>query len=295
MSRLVAALVFLCAACASGAGPEPANPSPSSGGREQPAAPAEGATTEREGRGKAVLLAPAPHASIVVRRTDTVAMELPAGTQVQSLERTAYITAIAERNGDEHRMTFVLDSILASAGSFLPADSLAAATGARWTARLLADGRLLDLTLDTVRGRPRSSVADQTTRIIEVLYPTLPAEGARAGATWSDSVATHIETGGVDVNERGVVRYTASQLAGGALEIVGEGVFQQKGSGMQFGQELEMSGEGRRRIAYRLDESGRLLGATGTDGATLEIIVPALGQTVPLTQNSRFDVTFAAR
>jgi hypothetical protein len=253
-----------------------------------------GATTEREGRGSAVLLQPHPHARIVVQRVDTVSMELPAGSQVQTFQRTAYISSVAERSGDEYRMTFVLDSVIAEAGSFLPPDSLAAAAGSRWTARLLPDGQLLDLTLDSTRGRPRTGVGDQTARTIEVLYPVLPPEGVRSGAVWNDSVNTTVETAGFNVTERGLVRYTASSAAGG-IQVVGTGTLRQEGSGAQFGQELEMSGEGSRTITYHLDGDGRLLGAQGTDGASLQIIVPAVGQTVPLTQNSRFDVTVTAR
>ena len=292
MRRLLAVSVLL-AACASGAseGARPATPAPAG-----PAGvPADaGATTEREGRGSAVLLQPHPHARIVVQRVDTVSMELPAGSQVQTFQRTAYISSVAERSGDEYRMTFVLDSVIAEAGSFLPPDSLAAAAGSRWTARLLPDGQLLDLTLDSTRGRPRTGVGDQTARTIEVLYPVLPPEGVRSGAVWNDSVNTTVETAGFNVTERGLVRYTASSAAGG-IQVVGTGTLRQEGSGAQFGQELEMSGEGSRTITYHLDGNGRLLGAQGTDGASLQIIVPAVGQTVPLTQNSRFDVTVTAR
>lgn len=292
MRRLLAVSVLL-AACASGAS-ESARPGPA-GAPTGPAVPTDaGATTEREGRGSAVLLQPHPHARIVVQRVDTVSMELPAGSQVQTFQRTAYITSVAERSGDEYRMTFVLDSVIAEPGSFLPPDSLAAAAGSRWTARLLPDGQLLDLTLDSARGRPRTGVGDQTARTIEVLYPVLPPEGVRPGAVWNDSVNTDVETSGFNVTERGLVRYTATSAAGG-LQVVGTGTLRQEGSGTQFGQELEMSGEGSRTITYRLDGNGRLLGARGTDGASLQIIVPAVGQTVPLTQNSRFDVTITAR
>lgn len=251
-------------------------------------------TTEREGRGRAMLLEPRPYSRIVVQRVDTVSMQLPAGSQVQTFDRTAYLSAIAERSGDGWSMTFVLDSVNAGAGSFLPPDSLEAATGTRWTAQLRPDGQLVDLAMDTVRGRPRSGVGDQTTRTIEVLFPVLPDEGARPGGAWSDSVETRIETGGFDVIERGLVRYTA-QDEGAGMRVTGEGAFRQEGSGTQFGQELAMSGEGRRTITYRLDGRGQLLGAEGTDSAELEIIVPAMGQTVPLSQKSRFDVVISGR
>lgn len=296
MKALLAAAFLTAGACASaggGAGPD-RTPAPAGPAAAAPAAPTgPGATTEREGRGRALLLQPHPHARIVVKRVDTVAMELPAGSQVQTFERTAYISSVAERAGDEFRMTFILDSVVAEPGSFLPPDSLAAAAGTRWTARLLPDGQLLDLTLDSLRGKHRTGVGDQTTRTLEVLYPVLPADGVRAGAAWSDSVSTRIEASGFDVHEHGLVRYTAADAAGG-LEVVGTGTLRQEGSGTQFGQQLEMSGEGSRKITYRLNSSGQLLGAAGTDGAMLEIVVPAVGQTVPLTQNSRFDVTITA-
>lgn len=291
MRALGAAFVIFAAACASGAagGPEPAEPA----GPAADGAPA--GAVEREGRGDAVLVAPHPHASIVVHRVDTVSMDLPAGTQVQAFERTAYLSAVAERSGDAHQMTFVLDSIVAPEGSFLPADSLAAAAGTRWTARLLPDGQLVDLAMDTVRGRPRTAVGEQTTRILEVLYPVLPEDGAKAGGAWSDSVETRTQTSGFEVTERGTVSYQAATQGRGGLQITGRGTFRQEGSGTQFGQELEMSGTGERSITYRLDGNGRLVGAEGTDGAVVEIIVPAVGQTVPLTQNSRFEITIAAR
>jgi hypothetical protein len=295
MRRILgSAILVSAAACAPAATGGPA-PAPAGAPPAAAAPAADGAaTTEREGRGRALRLQPDPHARIVVQRVDTVSMELPAGSQVQTFERAAYITSIAERSGEEYRMTFVLDSVVAEAGSFLPPDSLTAAAGSRWTARLRPDGQLLDLTLDSVRGRPRTGVGDQTARTLEVLFPVLPAEGVRAGAAWSDSVSTRIETGGFNVTERGLVRYTAADGAGG-IQVVGTAALRQEGSGSQFGQELEMSGEGSRTITYRLDANGRLLGASGTDGAALQIIVPAVGQTVPLTQNSRFDVTITAR
>ena len=295
MKRVSAVAFLLTAACASGTTEAPA-PEPQPVNREPaPAAPTgAGVTTEREGDGRALMLDPHPHAAIVVRRVDTVAMELPAGSQVQAFERTAYISSVAERSGDDYAMTFVLDSVVAGAASFLPADSIEAARGTRWTGRLLPDGQLVDLKMDTTRGRPRTGVGDQTTRTLEVLYPVLPEDGVRAGAAWSDSVDTQIETGGFSVNERGVIRYTAVER-GGALELTGRGTLRHEGSGSQFGQELEMTGEGTRAITYRLDRGGRLVGASGTDGAALEIIVPAMGQTVPLTQNSTFEITVAPR
>jgi hypothetical protein len=295
VKALLAATLLIAGACApAGSGADPA-PAPAGAAGTVPPPPADaGATTEREGSGRALLLQPHPAARIVVERVDTVSMELPAGSQVQTFERTAYISSVAERSGDEYRMTFVLDSVVADSGSFLPPDSLAAAAGSRWTGRLLPDGQLLDLTLDSTRGRPRTGVGDQTARTLEVLYPVLPAEGVRAGAAWSDSVSTRIETSGFDVHEHGLIRYTASETGGG-LQVVGNGTLRQEGSGIQFGQELAMSGEGTRTITYRFDDDGRLVGADGTDAAMLEIVVPAMGQTVPLTQNSRFDVTITAR
>lgn len=294
MTRLALALL-LTAACAPGVaqpeGPAPADPA--NGAAAQPEAGA--AVAEREGRGDAVELQPDPHAIITIRRVDTVSMQLPTGSQVQVFERAAYLTAVAEQGGDAHRMTFTLDSVVAAPGGFLPPDSLTAARGTRWTARLLPDGRLVDLAMDTVRGAGRTGVGDQTTRMLDVLYPTLPPDGVRAGAAWSDSVATTTETGGFSITETGVIQYTASSGDAGGFVVVGEGVLDQDGSGMQFGQELAMSGQGRRTITYRLDRNGRLAGASGTDSAELEIIVPAVGQTVPMSQSSRFDVTIAAR
>lgn len=290
MNRALAAALVLAACAPAGGGNDPIPAAPAAGGTPAvPARPGE-AAEESTGRGRAVRLDPHPYARIVITRQDTAAMQLAVGTQQQTFDRTMYFTSIAERAGEGHRVTFVLDSVRAAAGTFYPADSIQAAEGSRWTATLHPTGRLADLQLDTLRGRRRSAVGEQAMRMLEILYPVTPEAGVRGDASWTDSVRNRYQAGGLDVTERGLVRYRAAPGADG-FEVTGEGRMTQEGTGTQFGQQLEMSGDGTRRVVYRIDGDGRLLGATGSDSAELEIIVPAVGQTVPVSQSGAFTAT----
>jgi hypothetical protein len=63
------------------------------------------------------------------------------------------------------------------------------------------------------------------------------------------------------------------------------------GKGMQFDQQLEMSGSGRRTAVHYLSEDGVLISARGDDSGNMTITVPAVGQTVPVNQAGSYTIT----
>jgi hypothetical protein len=219
---------------------------------------------------------------------DSAVMQLPSGQSAQTFDRTMYITAAVQGGaGDSNPVTIVLDSIVAAPNPLVPTDSIEAAEGTRWTGTLSERGKL-----STLSASRSSAVGEQIGGMLQILFPTLPEDGARAGASWSDTLVT-TKTAPFEVEERSVVRYTAAEAAPGArgLRVTAEAAVTQTGSGQQFGQAMELRATGARRLEYVLEANGRLAGVTGTDSTDMVINVPAVGQSVPVRTVGRVTIT----
>jgi hypothetical protein len=270
-----------CGAAAAG-GATPASPKPEDGSRP----------SGDERVGGAVLYRPVRGAAYTLTRHDSLDLQLPGGgSQVQLLDRTAYLrVGVAEGQG-AYQATITLDSLRGTSGGVpLPADSLAKADGTRWTATLTPSGRLSGLRADRA-----SALGDQISGSLRLLFPALPAGGARSGSQWSDSTQFPLRADAFDATERLVIVYRASegQAPGGrqALKLESSGTYRRTGTGVQADQALEMTASGVRRGVHYLGTDGTLVAAEGSDSGEMMITVPAVGQTVPVKQVGRYSIT----
>jgi hypothetical protein len=188
-------------------------------------------------------------------------------------------------NGSEARLAVTLDSIRPDPDVYIPPASLDSARQTQWTGRFLQDGRLLDLV-----ATQQSWLGEQVGSQLSLLFPILPAEGVRVGATWSDSSTRRIKVGAIETAETGRTQYTAAaavSYAGvSAIRIESTLSATLWGAGNELGQEL--SGTATDSMVYHMGVDGRMLGGSGTESADMTITVTAVGQMVPAHQFSRF-------
>jgi hypothetical protein len=240
---------------------------------------------------------PAPSFEYALARHDSLVLELPAGAQVQTFDRTAYLRVVLAESAPRGplRASFTVDSIRATGGTAVVSpDSLRAAQGTRWTGTLTPDGRLTDVT-----GSDTSSIGEQLRASLRLLFPRLPAGGAQVGAAWTDTVTTSTRVNAFGGTEEAVLTYRAVGVeptgATQSLRIESSGTFTQSGSGSPFGQPMEMKSSGNRHAVYHLSLDGRLVTAEGGDEGEMTISVPAVGQSVPAHQFSSFTLSAVSR
>jgi hypothetical protein len=275
-------MIALVACSSSGGGPSstPApRPAPNGGPYTNPNTPT--ATTP----GGGLLYRPTPAASYAYQRRDSLALQLPGGaTQVQQFNRTAFLTVSLAPEGAAYRATIHLDSLRQEAGGTLPADSLLRAEGTRWTGLVSAEGKLTDLRPDRSSG-----VIDQIGGSLPALFPVLPPGGVREGLAWSDTAQRTLKADAFDATERAATDYRAVKSDGRALVIESLTAFQRAGKGSQPTDPMEMASQGTRHGTYRFGDGG-VLSAEGADSAEMTITVPAVGQTVPVSQRATWRI-----
>lgn len=282
---------LLLVGCASGpAGNEPAAPAPEPVGSPT-APPAEG-----EGRGPAVTYRPMRNAAYTMVRHDSLSLQYPDGaTQAQVRDRTAHLHLTVSEAGapDAYSVTIVLDSLVAlENGAPLPADSVASSRGTRWTGTLTRSGELSVLTADR-----SSTLGDEVGGRLRLLFPSLPAEGAREGLTWTDTTQYQVVADAFEGTEQAVITYRAveppaSESSGSqkAIALQGTGSYSRSGTRLQADQELKMTASGSRESIHRLGIDGVLVSGQGNESGKMEISVPALGQTVPVVQAGSYSI-----
>jgi hypothetical protein len=199
------------------------------------------------------------------------------------------VTLVPDTGG--YQATIVLDSLQASAnGAPASLDSLVPAWGTRWTGRLSSSGDLSALTADR-----STTLGDQVGATLRSLFPGLPSGGVRTGMEWTDTTDVPIRADAFDASERGVTRYRSlnsdEPRAKNAIKLESTGSFERKGKGVQFDQQLEMSGTGSRTAVHYFGQDGILISARGRDTGDMTITVPAVGQTVPVKQAGSYTIT----
>ena len=285
MKRTTAVLVLLavagCGSATTGTG-QPEGPAPEPGPITPPG------VAEPTG----VIYRAVRNAAYALERHDSLSLQLPGGaSQQQLIDRTAYISVTLVPDTGGYQATVVLDSLQASAGG-VPAtlDSLVPAWGTRWTGTLTANGELSALKADR-----STTLGDQVGATLRSLFPTLPPGGVRKGMEWADTVDVPIRADAFDASERGITNYRAVESddpgARKAIKLESSGPFERRGKGMQFDQQLEMSGTGTRRAVHYFSEDGTLISARGSDAGEMTITVPAVGQTVPVKQAGSYTIT----
>lgn len=238
----------------------------------------------------AVVYRPAPTTSFAFQRRDSLTLQLPGGaTQVQEFSRTAYLGIGVRGAAPPYEVTIHLDS-LRQQGGMVPPDSLYRAEGTRWTAALGADGELTDLRADR-----NSTIGDQIGATLHVLFPSLPLGGLEQGSVWTDTTRRSLKADAFDATETAVTSYRATGGNGRAITIESSTTFERTGTGGQATQPMEMTAGGARRGVYRFGRSGGVLGAEGADSAEITISVPAVGQTVPVSQRATWRIDAVGR
>jgi hypothetical protein len=233
------------------------------------------------------------NAGYTLRRLDSLRLHLPGGaTQQQSLERTAYLRlTLTEGAGGTYRATIVLDSLHAAASAVaVPADSLVSVRGIRWTATVTTAGHVSNL----VAHRP-TTLGDQITNHLRLLFPVLPTGGAKAGAEWTDSTQFPLKADAFDATEQVRVSYRAEDDNGKGIRIRSNGTYTRAGTGKRFDQQLGMTASGKRQNVHRFGGDGVLLSAEGSDSGKMTITVPSVGQTVPVDQSGRYEIRATGR
>jgi hypothetical protein len=237
---------------------------------------------------------PVRDAGYTLVRHDSLTIQLPGGaSQLQLIDRTAYLRLSLNRDTAGYVATIVLDSLQAAVGG-VPAvlDSILPARGTRWTATLTPTGELSALKADR-----SSTLGDQIGSNLRSLFPVLPPGGARAGMDWTDTTEVPIRADAFDAVERSLTRYRAVDSdepnAGKALKLESNGTYQRSGKGTQYDQQLEMTASGRRSAIHYVNSDGTLFSARGNDAGDMTITVPAVGQTVPVKQAGSYTITLS--
>lgn len=285
MKRALAFLPFVVLAGCSSAttrADEPGGPTPEPGATTTPPGVAEPT---------GVIYRAMRNGAYTLVRHDSLSLQLPGGaSQQQLIDRTAYLNVSLVPDTGGYQVAIVLDSLQASAGG-VPAvlDSLIPAWGTRWTGTLTANGDLSALTADR-----STTLGDQVAGTLRSLFPALPPGGVRTGMQWADTTDVPIRADAFDAAERAITSYRAVESddprAKKAIKLESNGSYERTGKGMQFDQQLEMSGAGTRTAVHYLAEDGFLVSGRGNDSGDMTITVPAVGQTVPVKQAGSYTV-----
>jgi hypothetical protein len=279
---LPACLVLTACSSATSRPGQPGTPTP------EPGNPTPGA---RVPGGSTITYLPVRDAAYALVRHDSLTLQLPGGaSQLQLIDRTAYLHVTVARESNGYRATIVLDSLQAAVGG-VPAvpDSILPARGTRWTATLTPDGKLSALKADR-----SSTLGDQIGSNLRTLFPALPPGGAQSGMEWTDTTEVPIRADAFDAVERSFTRYRAldsdDARANRALKLESSGTYRRSGKGSQYDQQLEMTASGTRSAVHYLNADGTLFSAQGSDSGDMTITVPAVGQTVPVKQAGTYTI-----
>ena len=239
-----------------------------------------------------VIYRPIRNATYTLQRHDSLTLQLPGGaSQQQLIDRTAYLNLTLVPDTTGYQVSIVLDSLQASAGGVSAAmDSLVPAWGTRWTGRLTPEGKLSVLTADR-----STTLGDQVGATLRSLFPSLPPGGVRTGMEWTDTTDVPIRADAFDATEHGITSYRAvdsdDPRVKKAIKLESNGSYERTGKGVQFEQQLVMSGTGTRSAAHYLNQDGALILARGSDAGDMTISIPAVGQTVPVKQAGSYTIT----
>lgn len=242
--------------------------------------------------GPAVSYLPVRDAAYALERHDSLTLQLPGGaSQLQLIDRTAYLHVAVAQDTAGYLTTIVLDSLQAAVGG-VPAvpDSILPARGTRWTATLTSDGELSALKADR-----SSTIGDQIGSTLRSLFPTLPSGGARIGMAWTDTTEVPVRADAFDAIERSLTTYRALESddprARKAVKLESNGSYQRTGKGTQYDQQMQMTASGTRMAVYYLNPDGTLVSARGSDSGDMTITIPAVGQTVPVKQAGTYSIS----
>ncbi len=204
------------------------------------------------------------------------------------------------RAGETMSATIVLDSVVWVQGqlSGVVQAQLDSARGATFLAAVAPTGEMTEWTGDDEAGGVAHQIAQQ---FFSQLLPVTPADGLSEGASWSDTLRTTADLGGVNdamleaVNHHRVAGWTADFSSETALEIRTESRYTISGTGSQIGQPFTIAGTGTRHARQFVAADGRYLGAVSADTLLAEAELSDAGITVPVRQIRTDTLTQVAR
>jgi hypothetical protein len=210
------------------------------------------------------------------------------GGQVNAVDFSLayFIGAQATPAGDAMRLTMTVDSIV-PAGSMPPGVSvsdLQGALGATFSGTLAPTGEVSDFQGGTGTGQ----FLEQLNTSMRRFLPMVPADGAHANQTWSDSATISTSSAGLDLEIATVTDYQAGSwgtYAGvQALEVNAVSQYTIAGGGSQGGTEITIDGTGTSHIRLHFGANGTLLSQASADTANFTATVLAMGAIIPVTQ-----------
>lgn len=175
-----------------------------------------------------------------------------------------------------------LDSLEAAPGSRLTPAATDSAVGARWQVRLTPTGPA-----GPIAANRRTIAVEQIAEVVRLLLPSLPKEGLKAQASWTDSTSYPIEVDAFQAVES-ATRRSRVMPSGGASGVAVEEHVTRTGRTTQAGQGMTMTATGRRTVSYELGPEGWVRALTGRDSLELRVTVSATGQIIPVQWRTSF-------
>ena len=276
--RLLA--LFALAGCSSSNQP-PAKPTPSPGG------PPSGQPSEPAPSSKGLQLRNEGTFRYSLWRRDSVVAQMPSGeAQVQVTGQTAFVTLNLLPAADGAQLNATLDSVRPDADVTISAMTLDSLSQSKWSGKLTRSGWVESMTATT-----HSLLADQIRDAIKLVFPVL-AENAGAGSSWQSSAqAVGARLSVVDLDESvqvlGTAGPTANENGRKFVPITVIRTTTGKGTGSQAGQPIDLAATGQDSLVYQLGTDAHVLSAEGARVTDMTLTATAVGQTVPVTQESR--------
>jgi hypothetical protein len=212
---------------------------------------------------------------------------MPSGeAQVQVTGQTAFVTVNLKPASDGAQLTATLDSVRPDADVTFSTTILDSLSLSKWSGKLTRSGWVESVTATT-----HSLLADQIRDAIKLLFPVV-GDNAGAGSTWqSTAPAVAARLSVVDLDESVQVVGTAGAAANeNGQKFIPITVIRTttgQGSGSQAGQSIDLAATGRDSLIYQLAYDGQVLAAEGARVREMTLTATAVGQTVPVTQESR--------
>ncbi len=224
-------------------------------------------------------------ARYAIDRADTITFQYPNGVQTQVVDRSIWVRLIIGPGTTTAPVNITLDSIRVVN---VPRDSLISADGLRWTGTLEDGVRLGALTPSSHHALAEQLVGNAFRDLVAML----PAGGAKAGASWTDTTATTEQVAGSEVPVTVVRAAHAGSATGAPPAVLLESSATVTGGGksQRFGEEIGVTLSGTRTRSHHLAVTGQLLDATGRDSLSISFDLPSVGQTVPATQRGHLSI-----
>jgi hypothetical protein len=197
---------------------------------------------------------------------------------------------IASRNHTEQEMGGQVNAVDFSLAYFIGAqatpagDAMRLTIGATFSGTLAPTGEVSDFQGGTGTGQ----FLEQLNTSMRRFLPMVPADGAHANQTWSDSATISTSSAGLDLEIATVTDYQAGSwgtYAGvQALEVNAVSQYTIAGGGSQGGTEITIDGTGTSHIRLHFGANGTLLSQASADTANFTATVLAMGAIIPVTQ-----------